>query len=362
MENSPTLTELKDKIDIISLAESYGFEFAKPTGSKGDVRYRAIHNLLRDEKTSSLDFFEISKKYFDRGLGTGGDIIDLIQHMERLDQKGAIRRLKELSGEDVYSVEKRTHVPTAQVKPKKDIDLSKLSYFAQKELLAVAPFSPRIIPTSFKDENNVLIKTELTIHLNSHFHKLFECTTLSIDHKDKVDYLFKHILGFSDYWKAPSIIIRDSKNKIVDMVAYRPKDPQTGLEKKGMKYYYKNQNNRGDDFIYPFEVLVRHIAQKEKYIIVGEGLKNAVNALLYSVPFISVESTGNVSVLDERLIQAIKDFISEGYGFLTAFDGDDAGKAAQEKFLSLIGFEAENLFPFDSGIDFVEYMQGDHDE
>lgn len=360
MKNNSTLSEIQQKIDIISLAENYGFEFSKPTGSSGDVRYRAIHNLLRDEKTSSLDFFEISKKYFDRGLGTGGDIIDLVQHMEQLDKKGAIRRVKELAGESTYSVEKRTHTP--KVKPKKDVDLSKLAHFASKELLAITPFRPKILAIEKKSAKGLLLSTTQAIFLNSNFHKLFECTTLDIMYKNKIDYLFKHILGFSSYWNSPSIIMRDSKNKIVDMVAYRPKDPQTKQEKKGMKYYYKNQNNRGSDFIYPFEVLVKHIAQKEKYIVVGEGLKNAVNALLYSVPFISFESTGNVSVLNEKLIKVIKDFINDGYGFLTAFDGDKAGKEAQGKFLSLIGFEAENLFSFDSGIDFVEYMQGDSDE
>jgi len=359
MENSLTLEEIKSKIDIIQLAENYGFEFAKPHGT----RYRAKQNLLRDEKTSSLDFFEDSQKFYDRGTGSGGDCIDLVQIMDNLSQNEAIAKIKSMAGADTYSVEKReTKLATREPKEKKEIDFSKMAYFASKELQEMQRYKPRSLTTENKDANGLLLSTTEAIFLNSNCHKLFECASLDIIYKDKVNYIYKHILGFSTYWKAPSIILRDSKNKIVDMVTYRPKDPQTGLEKQGMKYYYKNQNNRGEDFIYPFEILVNHIAQKEKYIVVGEGLKNAVNALLYSVPFISVESTGNVKGLDENLIKVIKDFIANDYGFLTAFDGDKAGENAQKEFLSLIGYEAENLFPFDSGIDFVEYMQGASNE
>ena len=362
MSNNPSLDDIKSKIDIISLAESYGFEFEKPRG----IRYRARVNLLRDEKTSSIDFFTDSQKYYDRGAGTGGDCIDLIQHMENISQAEAINKAKSMAGADVYEVTKRESKQLVKKKEIKDIDFNRLEYNAKKELSASANFYPRVVEVEAQDEQGTITQTKQEIYIHSEFVKLFESSKFIIEYKAKLDYLFKNILGYSNFWKAPTIILRDNKNKIVDMVTYRPKSKDTGEEIKNMKYYYKNQNNRGDDFIYPFEILVKVIVSKmpkdKKYIVVGEGLKNGLNALLYSIPFISVESTGNSKRIDKKLIDAIDNFIKEGCGLVTAFDGDNAGKEAYESFISFTGYDTENLFDFDSGIDFVDYMQGSEDE
>jgi len=351
MENT-SIEDIKARLDIISLAEGYGFDFKQPSG----FRYRAVTNLIRDEKTSSLDFFTDSQKYFDRGSGTGGDAIDLIKVMEGITQSEAIRRARELSGSDIYHVEKRT--PLKREPKKKEIDLNKLSRSVQAELSASATFAPKIIPIDITDANGYVRERREELHIHSEFEKLFEARKIEPIHFEKMNYLFKNIIGYSSFWKSPSIVIRDRNNKAVDLVAYRPKDKETGEEIKGMKYFYRNQNNRGDDFVYPFENLVDRIAKKEKYIVVGEGLKNAVNALIYSVPFISIESTGNTTNIDKRLIEAINAFLEKGYGLATAFDGDQAGEEAYRKFLSLTGLKAENIFSFDSGIDFVEYVRG----
>ena len=65
MSENLTLAEIKAKIDIIQLANNYGFELIKHNN-----RYRAKQNLLREEKTSSLDFFEDTQKFYDRGTAT----------------------------------------------------------------------------------------------------------------------------------------------------------------------------------------------------------------------------------------------------------------------------------------------------
>jgi len=362
MSNNTSLDEIKSKIDIISLAESYGFEFEKPRG----IRYRARANLLRDEKTSSIDFFADSQKYYDRGAGTGGDCIDLIQHMENISQAEAINKAKSMAGADVYEVTKRTPVQTQVKKEVKEFDFNKLAYIAKKELSASDKFAPRVVETATQDKQGTTLQTKQEIYIHSEYIKLFESSKFDIEYKAKLDYLFRNILGYSEFWKSPTIILRDSKNKIVDMVAYRPKSKDTGEEIPNMKYYCKNQNNRGDDFIYPFEILVKAIVSKmpkeKKYIVVGEGLKNGLNALIYSIPFISVESTGNSKRIDKKLIESIDSFIKDGCGLITAFDGDKAGKEAYEAFISFTGYDTENLFDFDSGIDFVEYMQGSEDE
>jgi len=358
MSNNPSLDDIKSKIDIISLAESYGFEFEKPRG----IRYRARVNLLRDEKTSSIDFFTDSQKYYDRGAGTGGDCIDLIQHMENISQAEAINKAKSMAGADVYEVTKRKQAPALNLQETKEIDFNKLKYISQKELAENTSYLPRVVEHEFKDSNGYTRKRWQEIHIHSEYQKLFETQKLDIKYKAKLDYIFKNLLGYSSFWKCPTIILHNQHNQVVDIIAYRPKSKDTGEEIANMKYYYKNQKNRGKFFIYPFESLVQRIAHREKYIIVGEGLKNALNALIYDIPFISIESSSNSVKMDERLLEAIRDFRNKGYGLATAFDGDKAGEEAYKNFLSFTGEKAENVFSFDSGLDFVEYIQSDNDE
>jgi len=352
-----TLAEVKAKIDIIQLAENYGFELKKHSN-----RYRASKNLLRDEKTSSLDFFEDTQKFYDRGTATGGDVFDLVQAMDNLSQNEAIKKVKEMVGADTYSVTKREYTPTPAKKESKEIDFNKLQYIATKELQANKYKKPLEYEIVKEGKNGFVESREFKINVGSTYSKLFETSTFDIEYKTKLDTLFSSIIGYSEFWDSPSIILRDRQNKVVDIVAYRPKSKETGEEIKSMKYYYKNQNNRGEEFVYPFEKLVNHIANREKYIVVGEGLKNSVNALLYSVPFISLESTGNIKHINQKLLDSINDFRKKGFGLVTAFDGDEAGEKAYHEFLSFTGFEAENLFSFDSNIDFTDYIMSSDEE
>jgi len=356
MSEDLTLSEIKDKIDIIQLANDYGFEL-----SKHNNRYRAKNNLLREEKTSSLDFFEDTQKFYDRGTALGGDIFDLIQMMENISQNEAIQKVKEMVGTEIYSIEKREYIPIIK-RENESIDFNKLDYIAKKDLannLKNKPFPYEIL---YEQINGFIKKKEFRINITNEYKRLFETQSLDIEYQAKIDNLFSSIIGFSEFWNAPSIILRDRNDKIIDIVTYRPKSKETGEEITGMKYYYKNQNNRGKDFVYPFEKLVKHIALREKYIVVGEGLKNAVNALLYSVPFISLESTGNSKNINNDLIDAINEFRNKGFGLLTAFDGDKAGKVAYENFTSLTGIEAKNLVLFDSGLDFTDYLMSDEND
>ncbi len=358
MNKKETLTEIKLKVDIIRLANDYGFELIKYNN-----RHRAKINLLREETVSSLDFYEDTQKYYDMGTSSGGDAIDLIKQMENLSQSDAISKIKELAGEDIYAVSKQFITPNKIQKKTKTIDFNKLKYISTKELEANATNRPYVYNLIIKhNDSDIIKKQSKKINISKTYEKLFETSTLDIKYKPKIDSLFKYIIGYSDYWESPSIILSDRNSNIVDIVAYRPKDKKTGEEIKGMKYYYKNKKNRGENFIYPFENLVKHIAKREKYIVVGEGLKNSVNALLYSVPFISLESTENIKNISKKLIDAINDFRERGYGFITAFDGDTAGEKAYYKFLSITGFEVENLLSFESNIDFTDYIIGNQNE
>ncbi len=351
------LQDINEKLDIISLASSYGVEFKKSSGA----RYRAKINPFRDEDTSSVDFFSDSNRYFDRGDSSiKGDAIDLIAFFEKCTNAEAIQKAKEMVGSANYTVTKREITSTTKTKEKKPVNFSQLANQAQSELSASLPFLPKVIEVDYASNNGFVDKSKSTeqIYIFEHFHKLFETSHFELQFYKKLHYVSKNLLGFSSFWNCPSIILKDRKEKVVDVVAYRPKDKETKQEIKGMKYYYKNFDQRGDDFVYPFENLVNLVAKRQKYIIIGEGLKNALNALIYDVPFISIESTGNAQKLDQKLIDAINAFIEKGYGVVCGFDGDESGRKAYESFLLLTGLTCDNLFEWDSGIDFVEYLRG----
>jgi len=107
--------------------------------------------------------------------------------------------------------------------------------------------------------------------------------------------------------------------------------------------------------LYPFKKEFEAILKKNNYLIVGEGLKNGLNALLYSVPYITLESTSNK--LNDTLKAYIRDFYNLGYNIICMFDGDNAGKQSYQKFIQEMGHNFKNFLDFNSGLDFVNYLQ-----
>ena len=177
-----------------------------------------------------------------------------------------------------------------------------------------------------------------------------------MEYQKKIDYLHAKIIGYDEYYQCPSIIIKDSTGRVVDKCAYRPIKPAKYEHWTEPKYIYKNTGFRGKDFLYPFQTEIEKIIKREKYIIVGEGIKNAVNALLYSTPFISMESASNM--VDQKLIDYIVDFKERGFGIVCIFDGDKAGEKAFNNFIEQSTINAVNHLDFKSNIDFTTYMAG----
>ena len=343
------IQDIKAKLDIISIAENYGFKFSG-TGN----RLRAEINRFRDEKTSSLDFFKDTQKFFDRGDDSiRGDVIDVIRLEEGITENEAIRKAKEMAGESNYTYTRREVAPKAN-KEKKQINFTQMKNQAISELTAVKKLNPCYVLEI--EQNGKTVQSNVT--LNKEFDRLFEGVSFSTDLEKKFIYTFNHLVGWSDFWKSPSLILKDCNGKVVDIVAYRPKD-KAGKEIRGMKYYYKNFLDRGDSFIYPYQKEVELIAERERYIIIGEGLKNALNALIYGVPFLTIESTGNTSHISDNMKETIAKYIKKGWGIATAFDGDKSGEKAYHDFLSLLGLglEVENILSFSSNQDFVDYLR-----
>jgi len=192
------------------------------------------------------------------------------------------------------------------------------------------------------------------------FEKLFESNHLYAD-LEVVKYVLNRIVGYSHIFSCPVIILRDYIGRVVDIAHYRPLPPSKSEGKKLPKYLYKSNEkkplNRGEHFLYPFQVEMERLINKESFVIVGEGLKNAVNALIYKVPYISLEGTGNKP--SKKLIGYIKELEKAGKKIMTAFDGDKAGEIAYTTFNEAMQSNYPNLFSFDSGKDLVDYAKGE---
>ena len=359
MDNQTDLTELKSKVDIVELIGSY------ITLKKTGANYSACCPF-HGELTPSFSVSPAKEIFHCFGCGVGGDSIKFIELFDKIDTGHAIGRLKDFINEPntyvIHNQKSRPPKPEPIEKETKTIDLNKLAYFGKKQLQD----GQKIMNYIVTFENEGVDK----LHIDERYAKLFEAKSglMSAKYEQKINFLFGRILGYDSFYNAPSIILMDRDNTIVDYIIYRPTKPANYNNWSNPKYIVKNSEGRGDNFIYPFEKYVSKLIEREKYFLVGEGIKNAVNALIYGIPFISVESTSNIS--NPKLIAEIKRLIACGYAFETAFDGDGwdekaenwtKGKLAFETFKKETGLKANNILDFKSGIDFTEHMVSEND-
>jgi hypothetical protein len=379
--NEPTLEEIKQSLDIITVAEMYG-ELVK-SGARGNYIYK-------DNKSISFDENKQIFKDWNGSMDKAGSVLDLVMLMEQKSMTEAIVRLKELSSLDTYTVDPSMQIKRREkAKEKKQVDLNKLQKWGGEELRLVCPHRP------FEHKDKDFNTTHFI--LPQEMQKLFETKQLPAEYKEKLEYIFTHLIGWNKLFRCPSIILYDDNHQIVDLIAYRPNKPDSYENWRGGKYFYKNSHNRGVNFLYPFRKEIEPIIYREGYLIVGEGIKNALNALLYSAPFISLESTSNK--MPKTLIAYIKEYIKNGSKIICMFDGDLAGASAFLNFIksfdksyidmidtflnnkenkllpgrsnydkvlsNTINFIETNTLPlsnflkFDSNMDFVEYLQAE---
>jgi len=346
MGNEPTIEQIKQSLDIVTVAEMYG-ELIK---NGANYKYKNDSSLVINP----------SKQIFSNFNGdiTGGSVLDLVMYMEKKDLKAGIERLKELSSLDTYTVDPALQIKRKEeAKAKKTVDFNKLQDWGNQELKMVGIHRP----IEYQDKDG---KT-LYYLVPSELERLFETKQLPAEYKQKLDYMFSNLIGWNKHFNCSSIIIKDDIGRIVDLIAYRPNKPDSYNDWNNPKYIYKNSHNRGESFLYPFRKEVESILFKpsntDKYIIVGEGIKNGLNALLYSVPFIPLESSSNK--ISDSLIAYIRNLHEQGYTIISMFDGDKAGAKAHENFIAQSGLQVNNFLAFDSGLDFVEYLQsGDNNE
>ena len=186
--------------------------------------------------------------------------------------------------------------------------------------------------------------------------KLFEGSYIQNIEDRVAKYLFGRIIGYDDYFNCPCIIIRDRHGDVVDIVKYRPN--RNGYDNLPKYLYVKSANkpkDRGEFFLYPFQKEMERLIAKEGFLFVGEGIKNSVNALIRSVPFLSIESTSNAD--NPEIIAYIKELLRKRIPVYAVMDADRAGEAALKKLNEKLDKKIVNLIDFDSNIDFTEYVR-----
>ena len=337
----PDFERLNERLDdqaVKSLLEELGY------------RFRGKHFSLREERTPSAS---IRRDGYIRDFGGdfGGDIFDLLTNFHDMDSRQAREWVAShigfnLSGTDLAAPKARP-LPRREDPPRDEAEISKRIEERAGQLL-------RSKPRPYREKWGESV-VEIDGHevravwVNRHFEKLFE----GFWHKTEArfaKYLFLKVIGWSDYFRCPAIIVRDESEKVTDIIYYRPSRPDRELPKY---LYTSNDKKPKRQPLFPLQAQMMRMALSQKYAIVGEGVKNAIIASLYGVPFLGVWSSGRI---EEGFIRLLKSERFSGVALLGGFDGDAAGERAHRKFREA-GFDLPNLFSFDSGKDFGEWVK-----
>lgn len=341
-----TIHVLKQQIDIVEVVGHY----TELTGHGNRLRAAKGRNPIRSDGSGDFDVYRDSQKYYDYGTGEGGDVVNFIKKVENLETADAMTFVSEkyLNGADLKS----SYVPrVGQYKPvKKDNEALMAALSAKAKRYLSAP----IIRNSRKRERYTWFEFEFesikkVAAFDDVFVKLLEHSYIEIS-EDRITYIFDRFIGYDAYYDCPVIIIYDYAGNVVNIVKYRPK--KDGQE--FMKYLYlKAKDTPESDYLYPFQYEMEKMMLEQKVAYVAEGLKNSVNALMFGLPCVSTESASGDFRELARYLQSdrFKDVF-----YIGAFDGDEAGKKAYKKMRDLVPLN-ENLFEFDSGTDFAEYLK-----
>jgi len=204
--------------------------------------------------------------------------------------------------------------------------------------------------------SNVIFRIASKMKVPIYAEKLFEGAYIDGISQSVADYVFGKQIGYDEYFNCPTIIIRDTKDEVVDLVKYRPsRDGYENLPKYLQEKSINKPEGRGKNFMYPFQIEMERLIKKEGFVFLGEGLKNAVNALIRSVPYISIESTSNIK--NDNFVAYVNKLFRDGVVVYGAMDGDTAGEKAFNTINDKLIFSIENLLDFESGLDFTDYLR-----
>ena len=339
------IENIKNHVPLLDVVENY-------TELRGNGnRLRAKENPIRNG--GDFDVYTDTQKYYDHGTGESGDVIDFIQIVENLDKHEAISFLSEkyFNGIELQSNYIKPIARNKPIEKDNELLLTKLEKDAKKYLSATHPKYKKKWSYIILDVDSV--ETEV-VRVAPYLEKLFEGYLIPTEEKF-AKYLFEKVIGYCDYFNCPVIIIRDESEIVVDIIKYRPERNGKPLIQgnKPLKYLnLKSEDTPEDQHLFPLQAQMQKITRDQGYCFVGEGLKNALNASLLGIPFISIEGAGSIK---PELISFLKSDRMQEIVMIGAFDGDEAGKRAYKKMNAEVPME--NKFSFDEGIDFAEYLK-----
>ncbi len=336
--------------NLVSLLEALGYEFNR----QGSF-------AIREEKTPSTTIRPADLYIKDHGGDFGGDVFDLLKQFHSMDDKKAKAYVMNFLGlsDDTDAVPIKRKISKPMTMPKDNQKLmAALAIKANKYLFASPqrvicgkghPVSKWGYFTLEIEDKDGKIKIDEVIRVAPVFEKLFEGHIVPTD-KKFAKYLFDKVIGYDPYFNCPVIIIRDESEKVVDIVRYRPERDGKPLD---MKYLYTKSEEKPDSvYLFPLQAQMQRMMIDQGYCYVGEGLKNAINASMQGVPFISIEGAGSIK---PALIKFLQSDRMKSIVMIGAFDGDTAGERAYKKINAEIPMD--NEFDFTSGIDFAEYLK-----
>ncbi len=346
-----TIQEIKERVPLGMVLDDYSVELL----GRGN-RLRAKVNPIREG--GDFDFFQDSQRFYDQGTSERGDVIDFIQITENLDKDAARSFLTEkyIGSTNPQSSYRPPPRPREPIKKNNDLLLSQLKSKAAGYLS-----DSRVHNGRSRERYRYFILEVDDIRkvaaLDEPFIKLFEHSYLEVN-KEKIRYIFDKFVGYDSYYNCPAIILYDLHGNVVNIIKYRPERNGTVLMQgsKPLKYLYTKSEEKPDSsYLYPFQFEMERMILKHGFAYVGEGLKNALNALVFGLPYISIES---VSGANNKLLEYLQSPRMKDIFFIGAFDGDAAGEIAYKKISAVVPME--NEFDFDSGMDFADKMKEDN--
>lgn len=252
------IKELKARLDIIEIASKY-CELKYNSGG----RYKAVTNPLRDERTSSLYFYQKTQKFYDYGSSKGGDVFDFIAKVENLSLSEVI---KKYNNNDLITTKKP---------------------IKRKPQQKTATISSRQLTQEFNQFEYI------DIFNNKHYKELKNIIPYwlyEMANKEDIS-LFMSLIRYDNY--NDTIVAGWYKNILLDfeMVTYK-------------RRRYKNNKwmNRKDT--HPNQTSFNRIYNEQEPVFIIEGMHDALTAILLGLNFIAIPTTSFKNIDDIK--QAIK--------------------------------------------------------
>jgi len=257
MNKSPVV-EIKERLHIEDIASRY-CELQRVNNNT----FKAKHNPLREEKTSSLFFYQDTQRWYDFGTSEGGDVIDLIAKIENISLSDAIKKLNNQIFTPSFLPVKERPQPVQE------------AVISSEQLQSEFDRFERLDITNSKHKEELLSVVPYWLYDQAH----------------KADLeLFKAITRYDR--KNQTLVVGWYKNSLLDfeIVTFKRRRLNGGkwINRKGTR---------------PNQTAFSRIYEDLKSVYIVEGAHDALTAILLGLNFIAIPTTSykNYKELNEQI-------------------------------------------------------------